>query len=117
MKLLFDENLSIALPQTLADLYPDSAHVFDLGLGGQADLRIWERAAADGFVLVSKDQDFQRLSVLEARRRRWSGFGSVTARQPTLFVCSVFGGNRSRNLLTALTWIFSRSAEIKVWLW
>jgi predicted nuclease of predicted toxin-antitoxin system len=48
VKLLFDENLSIALPQTLADLYPDSAHVFDLGLGGKADLRIWERAAADG---------------------------------------------------------------------
>jgi predicted nuclease of predicted toxin-antitoxin system len=64
VKPLFDENLSIDLPQTLADLYPDSAHVFDLGLGGQADLRIWERAAADGFVLVSKDQDFQRLSVL-----------------------------------------------------
>ena len=80
MKLLFDENLSIALPQTLADLYPDSAHVLDLGLGGQADLRIWERAAADGFVLVSKDQDFHRLSVLRGSPPKvvWVRLGNCT---------------------------------------
>ena len=64
MKRLFDENLSTALPQVLFDLYPESAHVLDLGPGGQADVLVWELAATGGFLLVTKDQDFQRLSVL-----------------------------------------------------
>ena len=64
MKLLFDENLAARLARDLADDYPGSAHVFALGLGGAADGVIWARAAADGFVLVTKDEDFQRLSVL-----------------------------------------------------
>ena len=48
----------------MADLYPGSAHAYDLGLGGAADGAIWTRAAAEEFVLVTKDEDFQRLSVL-----------------------------------------------------
>jgi predicted nuclease of predicted toxin-antitoxin system len=35
-----------------------------LGLAGAPDAALWERAAKDGFVLVSKDEDFHRLSVL-----------------------------------------------------
>lgn len=64
MKLLFDENLAARLVHDLSDLYPESAHVFGLGLGGMTDRAIWARAAADRFVLVTKDEDFQRLSVL-----------------------------------------------------
>lgn len=64
MKLLFDENLSTTLPDELRDAYPESAHVLTLGLGGAPDRVVWERAALDGFLLVTKDQDFQRLSVL-----------------------------------------------------
>jgi predicted nuclease of predicted toxin-antitoxin system len=64
LKLLFDENLSPTLPRELADLYPDSGHVLALGLGGATDGAVWARAIADGFVLVTKDEDFQRLSVL-----------------------------------------------------
>lgn len=32
MKLLFDQNLSPRLPRLLADIYPDSVHVRDVGL-------------------------------------------------------------------------------------
>ena len=64
MKLLFDENLAARLARDLADVYPESAHVSALGLGGASDRAIWTRAAADGFVLVTKDEDFHRLSVL-----------------------------------------------------
>jgi|SRR5690606_2121353 len=64
MKLLFDENLAARLVRDLADTYPDSAHVSALGLEGAPDRAIWARAAADGFVLVTKDEDFHRLSVL-----------------------------------------------------
>lgn len=35
-----------------------------LGLAGAADREIWNRAAADDFILVTKDEDFHRLSVL-----------------------------------------------------
>lgn len=64
MKLLFDQNLSPRLPSFLADLYPDSAHVRDLGMRDATDTVIWEYAKANGFVIVSKDSDFQARSLL-----------------------------------------------------
>ncbi|HJX29360.1 MAG TPA: DUF5615 family PIN-like protein [Thermoanaerobaculia bacterium] len=63
-KLLFDENLAPRLVAALADIYPNSAHVRDVGLEGSSDTAIWEHAAAGGFLLVTKDDDFHRLSVL-----------------------------------------------------
>ncbi|MDQ6831227.1 MAG: DUF5615 family PIN-like protein [Gemmatimonadota bacterium] len=48
----------------LADVFPESAHVSALGLLGASDRLVWDRAASQGFVLVTKDEDFQRLSVL-----------------------------------------------------
>lgn len=64
MKLLFDENLAARLVHDVHDLYPGSAHVLSIGLGGAADREIWSRAGAEGYVLVTKDEDFHRLSVL-----------------------------------------------------
>lgn len=64
MKLLFDENLAERLVRDLEDLYPGSAHVVSVGLGGAGDGVIWTRAGAEGFVLVTKDEDFHRLSVM-----------------------------------------------------
>lgn len=63
VKLLFDENLAARLARDLGDTYPESAHVSDLGLGGATDRAIWDRAAAGGYILVTKDEDFHRLSV------------------------------------------------------
>lgn len=65
MKLLFDENLSPSLPGLLRDEYPDSAHVREVGLRGASDRRIWEHARDNGFVIVSKDDDFRQRSFLE----------------------------------------------------
>ncbi|MFW6207051.1 MAG: DUF5615 family PIN-like protein [Gemmatimonadota bacterium] len=64
MRLFFDENLAERLVTDLADLYPDSSHARTSGLGGARDRTIWEHAGADGFILVTKDEDFHRLSVL-----------------------------------------------------
>jgi predicted nuclease of predicted toxin-antitoxin system len=65
MKLLFDANLSPELVLLLADIYPGSAHVFAAGLGlSPSDDAIWAHAAAGGFVVVSKDADFYRLSTV-----------------------------------------------------
>ena len=63
MKLLFDENLSFRLVGALADIYPESAHVRDVGLLGAEDPAIWVYAAEHGFLLTSKDTDFYDRSV------------------------------------------------------
>jgi predicted nuclease of predicted toxin-antitoxin system len=62
--LLFDENLAARLVLELADLYPDCAHARDRGLTGGSDHAIWQHARDHGLVIVSKDEDFQQMSVL-----------------------------------------------------
>ena len=64
MKLLFDQNLAPRLVRDLADLYPDSAHVRDVGLKASKDRKIWDFARDEGYVIVSKDTDFQQMSFL-----------------------------------------------------
>jgi len=64
MRLLFDEQLSEALPRMLADVFPGSLHVRALAGSGVSDERVWELAIEHSCVLVSKDEDFHRLSVL-----------------------------------------------------
>lgn len=64
MKLLFDQNLSPRLPRLLADIYPESVHVRKVGLRDADDSALWEYAKRNGYALVSKDSDFQQLSLL-----------------------------------------------------
>ena len=64
MKLLFDENLSYRLADRLSDVYPGSAHVRDVGLLGRPDEEIWDLAAREAYVIVSKDSDFFQRAVL-----------------------------------------------------
>lgn len=64
MKLLFDQNLSPRLPKLLADIFPNSVHVRQLGMQTVPDTRIWDYAKRNGFVIVSKDSDFQARSLL-----------------------------------------------------
>src|SRR3954453_9095833 len=61
-RLLFDENLAARLVTALADIYPGSAHVTELGLTGASDLAIWAAAKFHSLTIASKDEDFQRLS-------------------------------------------------------
>jgi predicted nuclease of predicted toxin-antitoxin system len=63
LRLLFDERLSARLCSMLADSYPDSLHVGQIGLAGAQDEAIWSTAAERGCILVTKDEDFHRLSV------------------------------------------------------
>lgn len=64
MKLLFDQNLSPKLAHRLADLYPDSSHVYLLGLDTVPDRMIWEYARDHEFMIVTRDADFSDLSVM-----------------------------------------------------
>ncbi len=64
MKLLFDENLSPKMVIALADVFPDSAHVDRIGLGGDSDDDVWRYAKENSFMIVSKDSDFYEKSIL-----------------------------------------------------
>jgi predicted nuclease of predicted toxin-antitoxin system len=83
MKLLFDENLSPRLVNALADVYPDSAHVQRVGLGGTLDTEVWSYAREHGYTLVSKDSDFHELSVLRGQPPKivWIKRGNCSTKQ------------------------------------
>jgi predicted nuclease of predicted toxin-antitoxin system len=63
LRLLLDENLSERLLPLLSAQFEDPQHVRLLGLGGADDLVIWELARREGYLLVTKDEDFLRLSL------------------------------------------------------
>ena len=62
MNLLFDQNLSHRLVRSLADIFPNSNHVRNVGLGRADDDVVWQYAAAQSFTIVSKDSDFHQSS-------------------------------------------------------
>ena len=62
MRLLFDQNLSPHLDETLQDLYPESLHVRVVGLESADDAVVWQYAKEHDLTIVSKDSDFRQLS-------------------------------------------------------
>lgn len=80
MKLLFDQNLSSSLVRRLADLFPDSAHVGGLGLAEANDDAVWQFARNNGYVIASKDSDFQQRSLLHGSPPKviWIRIGNCT---------------------------------------
>jgi predicted nuclease of predicted toxin-antitoxin system len=82
MKLLFDQNLSPRLPRALTKLFPDSVHVREVGLSESGDEAIWNYARQNGFVIVSKDSDFQQRSFLYGHPPKfiWLRVGNCTVK-------------------------------------
>jgi len=64
LKLLFDQNLSPGLVECLADIYPDSTHVWRIGLDRASDHNVWITARDQGYIITSKDADYSDLSDL-----------------------------------------------------
>lgn len=64
MKLLLDENLSRRLVPFLQYDYPGSNQVVLLGMESASDKEVWQKAKDDGFVIVTRDADFQELSLV-----------------------------------------------------
>lgn len=62
MKLLLDQHLSRKLVALLQEAFPGTTHVVNEGLDQSDDESIWSFAATHGFVVVTKDQDFQLMS-------------------------------------------------------
>lgn len=83
MRLLFDQNLSHKLPRLLADIYPESIHVRDVGLRDAEDFTIWQYAQTNGLAIVSKDSDFQQRSLLHGSPPKfiWLRVGNCTVKR------------------------------------
>lgn len=83
MKLLFDHNLSPRLVQRLADMFPDSTHVAIVGLERATDWEVWSYARDQEYVIVTKDADFNDLSVLYGAPPKivWLRIGNTTTTQ------------------------------------
>ncbi len=64
IRLLLDENLSEAILGRLCAEYPGSTHVRASIGTGASDRAVWDHARANRLVLLTRDEDFERLSVL-----------------------------------------------------
>ena len=97
MKLLFDQNLSPRLVDFLADLYPDSTHVYLIGLDMVPDTVIWEYARDNGFLIVTRDADFSDLNVLLGFPPKviWIRRGNCTTKAVESMLRSNYGAVRS----------------------
>lgn len=63
MTFLVDNQLPQALARFLVSRGHQAKHVLDLGLDEAGDAVIWKHAGENGFVIVTKDEDFISLSL------------------------------------------------------
>ncbi|ALA59983.1 DUF5615 family PIN-like protein [Nitrospira moscoviensis] len=80
VRLLLDENLSEYLLPSITPLYPQSGHVRLLGAGGASDDIVWRLAKEHGCLLVTRDQDFLRLSMMRGAPQKvvWLDVGNCS---------------------------------------
>jgi predicted nuclease of predicted toxin-antitoxin system len=58
MKLLVDNQLPLQLAIHLRGWGVDCVHVLEHGLNESDDIEVWDRAASEGRIVISKDEDF-----------------------------------------------------------
>lgn len=80
MRLLFDEQLAEDLCELLRDAFPESLHVRQLRGSGASDEDVWQLALEHDCVLVTKDEDFHRFSILRGAPPKvvWIRLGNCT---------------------------------------
>jgi predicted nuclease of predicted toxin-antitoxin system len=71
------------LVNRLADLFPGSSHVQSEGLDSGDDNQVWEHARLNDFAIVTKDEDFNNLSVVRGSPPKvlWVQLGNCTTAQ------------------------------------
>jgi len=83
VKLLFDETLSPRLARLLADLFPGSTHVRNVGMNAADDPTVWDYAKENDFMIVSKDADMHDLSLVLGNPPKvvWLQLGNCSTKQ------------------------------------
>lgn len=66
MNLLFDQNISYKIVKRIADVFPASKQVRNVGLENKTDLEIWEYAKSNNYCIVTFDSDFYDLSLVRS---------------------------------------------------
>jgi predicted nuclease of predicted toxin-antitoxin system len=66
MKLLLDENISFKLVYRLQEFFPEMKHISDFQLNSIDDKIIFQFAKENGFAIVTFDEDYFTLSVLNS---------------------------------------------------
>ncbi len=87
-RFLVDNQLPAALARWLEDQGCQADHVLALQLAQSHDKILWERAARDGYVIVSKDEDFADLTLVRP--------------EPVAVVWLRIGNCRTNELLAAM---------------
>jgi predicted nuclease of predicted toxin-antitoxin system len=64
VKLLLDQNISPKLVIRLNDIFPGSLHVQNVNMDRSDDSAVWDFAAENNLVIVSKDVDFSERSLI-----------------------------------------------------
>jgi len=62
MKILLDANISYKLTKTLIPIFGECSHIDSIGINVPAqDIEIWKYAKENGFIIITKDDDFINL--------------------------------------------------------
>ena len=91
MKFIVDAQLPPGLCVWLAERWHIAQHVYDLGLGGSADVVIAERAVADDAIIITKDEDFLLLRLPDRFGLIWLRIGNATTRNLTIWLEARWG--------------------------
>ena len=79
MKFLVDAQLPPALARWLVERGHEAAHVADHALSAADDITIWRHACAEGYILISKDDDFVLLRSREPKTKLvWVTMGNCS---------------------------------------
>lgn len=78
MKLLLDENISYRVLKSLLPVFPESIHVTKQESKVSEDLEIFEFAKANGFTILTFDEDFYDIQLLKGHPPKiiWLRFGN-----------------------------------------
>ena len=82
MKLLFDQNLSPRLVDSLEKIFPGSFHVRAVALDRAPDNTVWRFALEHGFAIVTRDSGIQERSLVanSAPKVVWIQRGNCSTR-------------------------------------
>ncbi len=86
MRFLVDAQLPVALARWLTAKGYDSVHVADIGLARASDSEIWNFAISRDLVIITKDEDFPRRTILSKTNPRIVWIRLANSRKQTLLM-------------------------------
>ncbi len=84
MNFLVDNQLPLALARHLEALGSPCQQVSDVNLDHATDREVWNHAAANGYTIISKDEDFLHLSIADPNGPSWIWVRLGNCRKPVL---------------------------------